>query len=111
MRFLALACSIVILISVLRCWNLALAGFRSGPCMEDQAHYMGFVAEGLQHSMLEYTTGGRFFASIVLHEGGKMVKLVSRLRSPAHVQHRLSTPREPLPRVCRPGAGLARGAL
>ena len=27
--------------------------------------------------MLEYTTGGRFFASIVLHEGGKMVKLVS----------------------------------
>ena len=45
--------------------------------MEDQAHYMGFVAEGLQRSMLEYTTGGRFFASIVLHEGGKMVKLVS----------------------------------
>jgi predicted TIM-barrel fold metal-dependent hydrolase len=27
--------------------------------------------------MLEYTTGGRFFASIVLHEGGKMVKMVS----------------------------------
>jgi predicted TIM-barrel fold metal-dependent hydrolase len=45
--------------------------------MEDQAQYMGFVAEGLQHSMLEYTTGGRFFASIVLHEGGKMVKMVS----------------------------------
>jgi uncharacterized protein len=45
--------------------------------MEDQAHYMGFVAEGLQHTMLEYTSGGRFFASIVLHEGGKMVKLVS----------------------------------
>ena len=45
--------------------------------MEDQAHYMGFVADGLQHTMLEYTTGGRFFASIVLHEGGKMVKLVS----------------------------------
>jgi predicted TIM-barrel fold metal-dependent hydrolase len=45
--------------------------------MEDQAHYMGFVAEGLQHTMLEYTTSGRFFASIVLHEGGKMVKMVS----------------------------------
>jgi predicted TIM-barrel fold metal-dependent hydrolase len=27
--------------------------------------------------MLEYTTGGRFFASIVLHEGGQMVRLVS----------------------------------
>jgi predicted TIM-barrel fold metal-dependent hydrolase len=45
--------------------------------MDDQAHYMGFVAEGLQHTMLEYTTSGRFFASIVLHEGGQMVKLVS----------------------------------
>jgi uncharacterized protein len=45
--------------------------------LQDQAHYMGFVAEGLQHTMLEYTTGGRFFASIVLHEGGQMVKLVS----------------------------------
>jgi predicted TIM-barrel fold metal-dependent hydrolase len=38
---------------------------------------MGFVADGLQHTMLEYTMSGRFFASIVLHEGGKMVKLVS----------------------------------
>ena len=45
--------------------------------MEDQASYMGFVAEDLKHTMLEYTTGGRFFASIVLHEGGKMVKMVS----------------------------------
>ena len=45
--------------------------------MEDQAQYMGFVAEGLKHTMLEYTSGGRFFASIVLHEGGKMVKMVS----------------------------------
>lgn len=45
--------------------------------MEDQAKYMGFVAQDLKHSMLEYTTGGRFFASIVLHEGGKMVKMVS----------------------------------
>ena len=45
--------------------------------MEDQAHYMGFVAEGLEHTMTEYATSGRFFVSIVLHEGGKMVKLVS----------------------------------
>ena len=45
--------------------------------MQDQAEYMGFVAEGLQHTMMEYTTSGRFYASIVLHEGGKMVKLVS----------------------------------
>jgi predicted TIM-barrel fold metal-dependent hydrolase len=45
--------------------------------MEDQARYMGYVAEGLQHTMMEYTTGGRFFASIVLHEGGKMVRMVS----------------------------------
>jgi predicted TIM-barrel fold metal-dependent hydrolase len=45
--------------------------------LQDQAHYMGFVAEGLQHTTLEYTTGGPFFASIVLHEGGQMVKLVS----------------------------------
>jgi predicted TIM-barrel fold metal-dependent hydrolase len=45
--------------------------------MEDQASYMGYVAEDLKHTMLEYTTGGRFFASIVLHEGGKMVKMVS----------------------------------
>jgi hypothetical protein len=35
------------------------------------------VAEGLQHTMLGYTTGGRFVASIVLHKGGEMVKLVS----------------------------------
>ena len=45
--------------------------------MQDQTHYMGFVAEGLQHTMLEYTISGRFFASILLHEGGQMVKLVS----------------------------------
>ena len=80
--------------------------------MEDQAHYMGFVAEGLQHSMLEYTTGGRFFASIVLHEGGKMVKLVSDYLGDHLLMFSTDYPhREPLPRVCRPGAGLARGAL
>src|SRR5262245_4606161 len=45
--------------------------------MEDQAQYMGFVAEDLQHTMMEYTTGGRFFASIVLHECCRMVKMFS----------------------------------
>jgi predicted TIM-barrel fold metal-dependent hydrolase len=45
--------------------------------MEDQVDYQGFVAEGLQHSMWEYMTDGRFFASIVLHEGGPMVQMVS----------------------------------
>jgi predicted TIM-barrel fold metal-dependent hydrolase len=45
--------------------------------MDDQARYMGFVAEDLQQTMLEYASGGRFFASIVLHEGGKMVKMVA----------------------------------
>ena len=47
--------------------------------MEDQVHYMGYVAEDLQHSMWEYTTGGRFFAGIVLHEGEEMVRMVSDL--------------------------------
>jgi hypothetical protein len=41
--------------------------------MQDQAHYMGFVAEGSRRTMMEYTSGGCFFVSIVLHAGGKMV--------------------------------------
>jgi len=45
--------------------------------LDDQVEYMGYVAEGLQHTMTQYMTSGRFFASIVLHEGGGMVKLVS----------------------------------
>jgi predicted TIM-barrel fold metal-dependent hydrolase len=45
--------------------------------MQDQARYMGFVAEGLSRSMEEYACSGRFFAAIVLHEGGRMGKLVS----------------------------------
>jgi len=44
--------------------------------MDDQAVYMGHVNENLQHKLSEYVTGGRFFASIVLHEGEKMVKMV-----------------------------------
>lgn len=45
--------------------------------MQDQAQYMGYVAGDLQHTMTEYASGGRFFASIVLHEGGRMVKMVA----------------------------------
>jgi uncharacterized protein len=44
--------------------------------MDDQAIYMGHVAENLQYKLSEYVTGGRFFASIVLHEGEAMVKMV-----------------------------------
>ena len=48
--------------------------------MEDQVTYMGYVKEGgLQQSMWEYMTGGRFFASIVLHEGEDMVRMVNEL--------------------------------
>ncbi len=67
--------------------NLKLAILESGfgwipfwaKRMEDQVHYMGYVAEDLQQSMWEYTTGGRFFAGIVLHEGEEMVRMVSDL--------------------------------
>ena len=45
---------------------------------QDQMEYMGYVPE-LKHTMAEYLTGGRFFASIVLHEGPEMVKMVSEL--------------------------------
>jgi predicted TIM-barrel fold metal-dependent hydrolase len=47
--------------------------------MEDQVVYMGYVAENLQRTMSEYMTDGRFFASIVLHEGPEMVGMVSEL--------------------------------
>jgi predicted TIM-barrel fold metal-dependent hydrolase len=45
--------------------------------MDDQVVYMGYVPENLQHKMSEYVTGGRFFASIVLHEGEDMVRMVT----------------------------------
>ena len=44
--------------------------------MQDQIEYMGYVPE-LRHTMLEYMSSGRFFASIVLHEGPEMVNMVS----------------------------------
>ncbi len=47
--------------------------------MEDQVTYMGYVAEDLKQSMWEYTTGGRFFAAVVLHEGEDMVRMVNEL--------------------------------
>jgi predicted TIM-barrel fold metal-dependent hydrolase len=45
--------------------------------MDDQAIYMGYVQESLEHRLSEYLTGGRFFASVVLHEGEAMVRMVS----------------------------------
>ena len=47
--------------------------------MEDQVTYMGYVADDLKQSMWEYTTGGRFFAAVVLHEGEDMVRMVNSL--------------------------------
>ncbi len=47
--------------------------------MEDQVHYMGYVAEDLQHTMREYMTGGRFFAGIVIHEGESITRTVMDL--------------------------------
>ena len=47
--------------------------------MDDQVTYMGFAAKDLQHTMSEYMTSGRFFCSIVLHEGPEMVRLVSEI--------------------------------
>ena len=47
--------------------------------MDDQVTYMGYVADGLKHTMSEYMTSGRFFTAIVLHEGPEMVRMVSEL--------------------------------
>ena len=44
--------------------------------MDDQAIYVGYVAE-LEHKISEYITGGRFFASIEQHEGPDMVRHVN----------------------------------
>jgi predicted TIM-barrel fold metal-dependent hydrolase len=45
--------------------------------MDDQAVYMGYVAENLEHTMSEQMTSGRFFAATVLHEGESMVRMVT----------------------------------
>jgi hypothetical protein len=67
--------------------NLKLAILESGfgwipfwsKRMEDQVTYMGYVAEDLKRSMWEYTTDGRFFAAVVIHEGEDMVRMVNEL--------------------------------
>ena len=50
--------------------------------MDDQVHYMGYVNPDLKKTMWEHMTSGRFFASIVLHEGGDMVKMVNQMMGP-----------------------------
>jgi len=45
--------------------------------MDDQAIYMGYVNDDLEYKMSEYMTSGRFFASVVLHEGEEMVRMVT----------------------------------
>lgn len=48
-----------------------------GKRMDDQAVYMGYVADNLEYKLSEYLTGGRFFAGIVIHEGEDMVHMVT----------------------------------
>jgi predicted TIM-barrel fold metal-dependent hydrolase len=43
--------------------------------MEDQVDYVGFTA-ALKHKVMEYVTGGRFFASIEMTEEEDMIKMV-----------------------------------
>ncbi|MSQ09407.1 MAG: amidohydrolase [Dehalococcoidia bacterium] len=47
--------------------------------MDDQVEYMGYVADDLKQKPSDYMTGGRFFCSIVLHEGPEMVKMVDSM--------------------------------
>jgi predicted TIM-barrel fold metal-dependent hydrolase len=47
--------------------------------MDEQVGYVGFVADGLKMKPSEYMTSGRFFCSIVLHEGVKMVEMVTEM--------------------------------
>ncbi|HEX6511580.1 MAG TPA: amidohydrolase family protein, partial [Chloroflexota bacterium] len=66
--------------------NLRLAVLESGfgwlpfwaRRMDDQVEYVGYAAEDLKHKPSEYLTNGRFFCSIVLHEGPDMVDLVDK---------------------------------
>ena len=47
--------------------------------MDDQAVYMGHVAENLEYQLSEYLTGGRFFTGIVIHEGQEMARMVTEM--------------------------------
>jgi uncharacterized protein len=44
--------------------------------MDDQVDYVGYVAD-MKHKPSEYIADGRFFCSIVIHEGPKMVQMVN----------------------------------
>lgn len=46
--------------------------------MDDQKEYMPYaLPKNLTHRPSEYMTSGRFFASVVIHEGEKMAKMVT----------------------------------
>jgi uncharacterized protein len=46
--------------------------------MDDQSIYMSYaVPQNLMRKPSEYMTSGRFFASLVIHEGEKMIKMVT----------------------------------
>ena len=48
--------------------------------MDDQSDYISYaLPQNLAHKPSEYMTGGRFFASLVIHEGEKMAKMVTEL--------------------------------
>jgi predicted TIM-barrel fold metal-dependent hydrolase len=47
--------------------------------MDEQVTYVGYVKEGLKQKPSEYMMGGRFFCSIVLHEGPDMVDMVNQM--------------------------------
>ena len=47
--------------------------------MDDQVEYMGYVSSSLKKKPSEYLTGGRFFCSIVLHEGAEVARMVNEL--------------------------------
>jgi predicted TIM-barrel fold metal-dependent hydrolase len=49
-----------------------------GARMDDQSIYMSYaLPENLARKPSEYMTSGRFFASLVIHEGEKMAKMVT----------------------------------
>jgi predicted TIM-barrel fold metal-dependent hydrolase len=47
--------------------------------LNDQAEYVGYVAEDLKRKPGEYMTSGRFFASIEMHEGPDMMRMVTEI--------------------------------
>ena len=56
-----------------------MAGCRFGARgLDDQSEYISYaLPENLVHKPSEYMTNGRFFASLVIHEGEKMAKMVT----------------------------------